>query len=207
MMNQKETNLLLWLVILSIKGQQSYYSDWLHYVFKGTAAWDFWSWVFHQTTPSGLVRGYLEPFSILATFHGVIQVLKGLPGIQDTGELRIPGRRGVENPRCPGHQGFFFYTIFILQANLPSSGTPWICQFSMSGIHKSQVCGTPGSQESLVSRTPEVANPQCPVFWLLTVFFKLQAIALAYKAIIYQKSMCVFYLLHKYFWFMCLKFS
>ena len=46
---------------------------------------------FHQTTPPGPIRGSLGPFLILATFHGVIQVLKRLPGVWDTKELRSPG--------------------------------------------------------------------------------------------------------------------
>ena len=40
---------------------------------------------FHQTTSPGPIRDILEPFSFLANFHGVIQVvLKRLPGVQDT---------------------------------------------------------------------------------------------------------------------------
>ena len=46
---------------------------------------------FHQTTPPGPMRGSQEPFLILATFHGVIQVLKRLPGIRDNGESQTPG--------------------------------------------------------------------------------------------------------------------
>ena len=41
----------------------------------------------HHATPLGPISGYLDPFLILATLHGVIQVLKQLPGIRDTGEL------------------------------------------------------------------------------------------------------------------------
>ena len=48
---------------------------------KGAVAWEFWSWVFHQTTPPGPIRDILEPFSFLTIFHGVIKVLKRLPGV------------------------------------------------------------------------------------------------------------------------------
>ena len=68
-------------------------------------------------------------FLILATFHGVVKVLKPLPSVQDqdTKELKIPG--GVENLRCPRHWGFFLYYFFQLQANLSPSGTSGISEF------------------------------------------------------------------------------
>ena len=53
--------------------------------FKGTVAWDFWSLVFHQTTPPGPIRDILEPFSFLSNFHGVMYILKRLPGVRNTG--------------------------------------------------------------------------------------------------------------------------
>ena len=56
----------------------------------------------HQTAPPGPIRGYLEPFLILATFHGVIPVLKWLPGVRDTGKLQIPGVPDTREPRIPG---------------------------------------------------------------------------------------------------------
>ena len=55
--------------------------------------------IFNQTTPPGPMRGYLEPFLILETFQGVIQVLKLLPGILETGELRIPSVPDAEESR------------------------------------------------------------------------------------------------------------
>jgi len=39
----------------------------------------------HQTTPFGPIRGAREEFLTLAIFHGVIQILKQLPGLRDTG--------------------------------------------------------------------------------------------------------------------------
>ena len=67
-----------------------------HYI-KGSVAWDFWNGFFHQTIPPGPIRGYLEPFLILATFHWVIQVLKWLPGIWDSGESRSPSVPDTED--------------------------------------------------------------------------------------------------------------
>ena len=78
---------------------------------KGTVAWDFWSWFFLQTTPPGPIRSYLEAFLILATFHGVIQVLKTTPrrpGHRGVANSWCPGRWGVENLERPGHRGFVF---------------------------------------------------------------------------------------------------
>jgi len=40
---------------------------------------------FHQTIPGGTIRGSLKPFSFLAIFHGDMQILIRLPGIQVTG--------------------------------------------------------------------------------------------------------------------------
>ena len=40
---------------------------------------------FHPTTPPSPIRDILEPFSFLANFHGVIQVIKRLPGVRDIG--------------------------------------------------------------------------------------------------------------------------
>ena len=40
---------------------------------------------FHQTTPPGPTREVLEPFKFLVNFHRVMNILKRLPGIQDTG--------------------------------------------------------------------------------------------------------------------------
>ena len=57
---------------------------------------------FHQTTPPGPIRGNLELFLILATFHGVIKVLKWLPGGRDTGDSRLPGVCDTRNPQLPG---------------------------------------------------------------------------------------------------------
>jgi len=56
----------------------------------------------HQTTPPGPIRGYLDPFLILATFHGVIQVFKRLPSVRGTGELRIPGVPDAGESRITG---------------------------------------------------------------------------------------------------------
>ena len=39
---------------------------------------------FHQTTPPGPIRDILAPFSLLMILHGVIHVLKRLPGVLDT---------------------------------------------------------------------------------------------------------------------------
>ena len=41
--------------------------------------------IFHPTTPPGPILGSLGPFLVLVTFHGVIQVLKRLPYVRDTG--------------------------------------------------------------------------------------------------------------------------
>ena len=57
---------------------------------------------FHQTTPPGPTRGSQEPFLILATFHGVIQVLKQCWGVANP---QCPRCRGVENLRCLRHRG------------------------------------------------------------------------------------------------------
>ena len=70
-----------------------------HVTLKGTVAWDFWSWFFHQTTSPGLIIGSIEPFLILAIFHRVIQVLKRLSGIQDTGEWQNPNIRDAKELR------------------------------------------------------------------------------------------------------------
>ena len=104
---------------------------------------------FHQTTPPGAIRGSLEPFLILATLDGVIQVLKrlpasGTPGSCESPFSRTPGSRESPVSRTPG-PGIRFLTIFKLQANLPSFGTP--------GNRKSPVSRTPGSQDSPVYRT------------------------------------------------------
>ena len=40
---------------------------------------------FPQTTPYGPIRDILGPISFLKIFHRVIQVLKQLPGVRDTG--------------------------------------------------------------------------------------------------------------------------
>ena len=45
--------------------------------------------LFHQTTPPGTIRDILGPFSFLTIFHGVIQILKQLPGVRDTGSRNI----------------------------------------------------------------------------------------------------------------------
>ena len=85
-----------------------------------------------------------------------------------------------------------------------------------SGSRESPVSGTPGSQEFPVSRTLGIrfftffkTSSQLAFIWdtresffYCSLFFKLQAIAKAFKAIMYQKSLCVFYSLYKYFWFM-----
>jgi len=44
---------------------------------KGTVAQDYFESFFfsNQTVPPGAIRGYLEPFLLLAIFHGVIPVL------------------------------------------------------------------------------------------------------------------------------------
>ena len=41
---------------------------------------------FHQITPPGSIRDSIEPFSFLVNFHGVMYILKRLPGVWDTGE-------------------------------------------------------------------------------------------------------------------------
>ena len=94
---------------------------------------------FSSNNPApGPIRGYLEPFLILATFHRVIKILKRFPGIWDARELRIFGVPDTRESRIPGvwdNGDLFFILFFKLHAKLPSSGTP-------------------ESQESLVSQTP-----------------------------------------------------
>jgi len=145
---------------------------------------------FHQTTPPGPIRGYLEPFLILATFHGVIQVLKRLlasrtlgscgfpvsrtPGSRESPLSWTPGSWASQVSRTPGICFFLYILFFKLQANLLSSRTP--------GIH-----------ESPVSRMPGVENllwPGCRgvTFDCLLFFFKFQAIATAFKAMINNLS-------------------
>ena len=50
-------------------------------------------------------------------------------GVADS---RCLGRRGVGNLRCPEHLGFVFLLFFKLQANLPSSEIPGICESLVS---------------------------------------------------------------------------
>ena len=96
----------------------------------------------HQTTPPGHIRDILEPFSFLMIFHVVIQVLKWLLGVRNTGSCNInnevsqkttPQRPGNRRFLAPRHCVFpvfrtpgirFFILFFKLQANLPPSGTP-----------------------------------------------------------------------------------
>ena len=107
---------------------------------------------FHQTTPPGPSRGSLEPFLILATFHKVIQVLKQLPGIRDTGELQIPGVWDAKKSRITNvwdnresqTPGIRFLLFFKLLANLPSSG-------KTGGFANPQCLGHQG-----------FVSPQCP---------------------------------------------
>ena len=54
--------------------------------------------IFHQTTPPGPIRGSLEPFLILAKFHGVRR-----PGHLVATSLRCPEHREAINCWCPGH--------------------------------------------------------------------------------------------------------
>ena len=93
---------------------------------KGTAGWDFW---LHFYFIFGLVL--LE----VAPLHGVIQVLKWLPSIQDTGKLRIPSVRDAGESRIPGVQD-------ARESRISGVQMPW-------------------SWESLVSGCWGVANPQC----------------------------------------------
>jgi len=133
-----------------------------------------------------------------------------IPGVPDAGESRISGVPDTRESRIPGvvvSGESVFFTTFKLQDNLPSSGTPGLCKPPVSRtlwIHKSPVSQTPGSQESLVSMT--LGSQESPVspdngelFFDCSLFFKLPAIATAFKEIIYQKSLCIFYLIYKYF--------
>ena len=99
---------------------------------KGTVAWYFCR-LFSSNRPSWSNRTFLKPFGIVFSNSGVIKVLKWIPGIWDTGELRVPGVQDSRESRSlvsqiPG----------IL--NFPSSGIP--------GSWESSVSGIPGSGES-----------------------------------------------------------
>ena len=50
------------------------------------------SGIFHQMTPPGPFRDILEQFSFVANFHGVIQVLKRLPGVPVTTKIMKLGK-------------------------------------------------------------------------------------------------------------------
>ena len=98
--------------------------------------------------------------------------VSGTPG---SNFLLVSGILGSFDSRCPGYRG-------VLTPGVPDTGEFWL----------------PG-----VPDTGGVSNPRCPghrgvVFWQFTDFFKLQAIATAFKAIIYQKSLWIFHLLYKY---------
>jgi len=108
---------------------------------------------------------------MLATFHGVFQVLKWLPGIgyRYTGESRISGVLDTRELRMPG---------------VPDIGDSWF----------SPVAGIPGSQESPVSGIPRIPRflvvPDTRESGIVDCFFfsfKLQTNSTAFKTTIYKK--------------------
>ena len=96
-----------------------------------------------------------EPFLVLATLTGVVQVLKWLPGIRDTGELQIPGVLDAGELRIPGVAtpgsgespvsrtlGIrYLKLLFKLQANLPFKAifldASTVCQDPQTGVYMS----------------------------------------------------------------------
>ena len=60
---------------------------------------------FHQTNPSGPIRGSLDIFLFLAIFHRAIQILKRLPGVRDTKESRIATFRDTRESGIAGIMG------------------------------------------------------------------------------------------------------
>jgi len=122
----------------------------------------FFKFFFFQTTPPGPIRGYLELFLILATFHRVIKVLKWLPGIWDTVELQISN---IPDAR---HRVLIFLLFFKLQANLPSSGTPGIRESLVAGTSQSEEspeCRMPGSRESISVSDTRDSFFDCTLFF------------------------------------------
>ena len=68
---------------------------------------------FHQTTPPGPIRGYLEPFFNFSNFSPNNSSFKTIPrlpghrelritGVPDAGESRIPGVWETRESRIPG---------------------------------------------------------------------------------------------------------
>ena len=63
---------------------------------------------FHQTTPPGPIRGYLEPFFYFSNFspnNSSFKMIPRLPGHRGVADYQCPGCRGVKNPGCLGDQG------------------------------------------------------------------------------------------------------
>jgi len=98
---------------------------------------------------------------------------------------------------CPGYRG-------VLTPGVPDTGEFWLPVSRIPGSFDSLVSWTPG--ESEIPGVWDTGDFRL-VFWQFTDLFKLQAIATAFKAIIYQKSLWIFHLLYKYIWFMILKIS
>jgi len=133
----------------------------------------------HQAAPPGPIIGSLEPFLILAIFHAVYQVLKGLPGIADC--------------RCPRHGKLQIADV--LDTSFLNF-KPTCPQLGPRVVAGCRCPGTPESRRLPVSWTPEsrilpVSRTPGSIFLTAHCFFsfKLQAIATAFKAIIYQKSL------------------
>ena len=82
-----EINLLsLWLCFETERHHASDLSKRKNYSsLKGTVARDFLLRFYHLTVPPWPIRGSLEPFLILANFHGV---LKRLASVRDTGNRK-----------------------------------------------------------------------------------------------------------------------
>ena len=133
----------------------------------------------------------------------------------------IPDSRRLPVSRTPDIQQnliIIFINIFYKNYYL-KIGTMTICDYPVFRIldshslpvsrildsHSLPVSRILDSPSLLVSRIFVVCR--CPghrivVFLVFTAFFTLQPIAIAFRAIIYQKSICLFYLLWKYFVYM-----
>jgi len=139
----------------------------------------FFVWVFSSKYPSWSHLRFPRAIFNFSEFSRSYVHFKNTiwrPGHRIVADCRCPRHRIVIVFQCPGHR--------IVVKNTHVDKLP--------GHRIVEVYRCPRHRIVVVCRWP---GHWIVVFWVFAGFFKLQPLATAFRAIIYEKSVCLFYLL------------
>ena len=145
-------------------------------ILKGQSHEIFCTRFFPQTAPPGPIRDVLGPFRFFLLLGWVISILKWLPGVLWTGELRFPGVLCTGESKLPGVlcTGESQNLTCWKSKRVPSTGESRLPgalgteEWRLPGVLGTGEWRLPGvlsTGESRLFSNLWVKTPRCPIYW------------------------------------------